>query len=106
MAFRQSCMTRTATVSLGIVLLFAAFVASIGIAQAESVVWTSPQQPRVEYRFGKRGAWLDYFIATIQYQARMVNPDTGVVIPSGTAVGVGTRVRIEPIAHTRLDLYW
>ena len=36
----------------------------------------------------------------------MVDPDTGVVIPSGTAVGVGTRVRIEPIAHTRLDLYW
>ncbi|RJQ35293.1 hypothetical protein C4556_00600 [Candidatus Parcubacteria bacterium] len=100
-------MTRSVVaISLGAVLLTSAFVASLGFAQAESVVWTSPQQPRLEYRFNNKGTWLDYFIATIKYQARIVNADTGVVIPSGTGVAIGSRVRIEPIAHARPDIYW
>jgi len=100
-------MTRSVVaISLGAVLLVSAFAASVSVAQAESVVWTSPQQPRIQYTFGRRGTWLDYFIATIQYQARMVNPDTGVVIPSGTAVGIGSKVRFEHIPHTRPDIYW
>src|SRR3989344_4517878 len=98
-------MTRSAiAISLGAVLLVSAFAASVSFAQAE--MWYSPQQPRLQYTFSNKGTWLDYFTATIQYQVRMVNPDTGVVIPSGTAVGIGSRVRIEHIPHTRSEIYW
>lgn len=43
---------------------------------------------------------------SITYQANMYNADTGVLIPDGSSVTVGTKVRFAPKAYQNADISW
>jgi hypothetical protein len=90
------------------IAFFLFFVVSIAVGRAESVVWSS----NLDVRMRLAGTsiycedFLENFQAQVQYHVEAINADTGVVIPKGATVPIGTRVVYRFVPHVYTDIYW
>ncbi len=87
-------------------LMFVAFVFTPSIAKAESIVWGRQFQ---EYFYDIRvaGAFgMDWPYAQITYHTRVLDKNTGRIIPCGSSVPVGTKLSFDFVPHQYTDIYW
>lgn len=90
-----------------------AFLMLVGAqpAHAENVSWSHSYTSNVYSVPGIAGSiggntFFKNPVVTVQYRAHMENADTGAIIPSGSTVPVGTRVKLVFDDHTYQDISW
>jgi hypothetical protein len=73
---------------------------------AESVIWSSTIRQTFENN-GSKGRWTVINPTIyVRYNTRVVNRNTGTVIPCGSSVPQGTTVRFEMYPHYSSDIAW
>jgi hypothetical protein len=97
-----------------------AFLLNTDKVEAESVMWTLPRPVFLftnsvaymasnalpNYTGGNMSAYLQNVTATVRYNTRVLNWATGEVVPCGSSVPIGTRLKFEFIPHQPEDVTW